>query len=175
VAPIVISSDAFYRIDTELIVPEVDVSSWQLMVTGMVDKPLTFTYADLLARPLFEQYVTLACVSNPVGGDLVGNALWTGVHLKEILAEAGVQSGATQIVGRSVDGFTAGFPTAWALDPSREPMIAVGMNRAVPAGRAWLSGPADRARTLRLRVRNQVAFGDRANHPRGVRRVLGSP
>jgi hypothetical protein len=68
-------------------------------------------------------------VSNPVGGDLVGNTLWTGAHLKEILAQAGVQAGATQIVGRSVDGFTVGFPTAWALDPSREPMVAVGMNR----------------------------------------------
>jgi len=73
--------------------------------------------------------VTLACVSNTVGGDLIGNTLWTGVHLKEVLARAGVQPAATQIVGRSVDGFTVGFPTSWALDPSREPMIAVGMNR----------------------------------------------
>jgi hypothetical protein len=83
----------------------------------------------LLALPLFEQYVTLACVSNTVGGGLVGNTLWTGAHLKQVLAQAGVKSGATQIVGRSVDGFTVGFPTAWALDPARDPMIAVGMNR----------------------------------------------
>ncbi len=109
--------------------PQVDASTWQLQVTGMVDHPLTFTYPQLVAMPLFEQYVTLACVSNTVGGDLVGNTLWTGVHLKEVLAKAGVQPGATQIVGRSVDGFTVGFPTSWALDPSREPMIAVGMNR----------------------------------------------
>jgi DMSO/TMAO reductase YedYZ molybdopterin-dependent catalytic subunit len=95
----------------------------------MVDHPLTFTYPQLLAMPLFEQYVTLACVSNTVGGNLVGNTLWTGVHLKEVLAQAGVQSGATQIVGRSVDGFTVGFPTDYALDPAREPMIVVGMNR----------------------------------------------
>jgi hypothetical protein len=108
----------------------VDASTWQLKVTGMVDHPITYTYADLLAMPLFEQYVTLACVSNDVGGNLVGNTLWTGVHLKKILADAGVQLGATQIVGRSVDGFTVGLPTAWALDPAREPMIAVGMNRA---------------------------------------------
>ena len=96
----------------------------------MVDHPLEFTYADLLAMPLFEQYVTIQCVSNYVGGDLVGNTKWTGVHLKDVLANAGIQNGATQIVGRSVDGFTAGFPTSWALDPSREPMIAVGMNGA---------------------------------------------
>ena len=129
VTPIVVSNDSFYRIDTELLVPQVDASGWQLKVTGMVDHPLTFSYPQLLAMPLFEQYVTLACVSNPVGGDLVGNTLWTGAHLKEILAQAGVQAGATQIVGRSVDGFTVGFPTAWALDSSREPMVAVGMNR----------------------------------------------
>jgi len=130
ITPILTPNDSFYQIDTELLVPQVDASTWQLRVTGMVDHRLTFNYAELLALPLFEQYVTLACVSNPVGGDLIGNTLWTGVHLKEVLAEAGVRSGATQIVGRSVDGFTVGFPTAWALDPSREPMIAVGMNRA---------------------------------------------
>jgi DMSO/TMAO reductase YedYZ molybdopterin-dependent catalytic subunit len=130
VTPIVVSNDSFYRIDTELLVPQVDASGWQLKVTGMVDHPLTFSYPQLLAMPLFEQYVTLACVSNPVGGDLVGNTLWTGAHLKQILAQAGLQAGATQIVGRSVDGFTVGFPTAWALDPSREPMVAVGMNRS---------------------------------------------
>jgi DMSO/TMAO reductase YedYZ molybdopterin-dependent catalytic subunit len=79
--------------------------------------------------PLYEQYVTIACVSNDVGGHLVGNALWTGVRLKEVLDAAGVQAGATQIVGRSVDGFTVGFPTSWATAPDREPMIAVGMNR----------------------------------------------
>ena len=129
ITPIVIPNDRFYRIDTELLVPQVDAATWQLQVTGMVDHLLTLSYDDLLALPLFEQYVTIACVSNPVGGDLVGNALWTGVHLRQVLAAAGIQAGATQIVGRAVDGFTVGFPTSWALDPSREPMIAVGMNR----------------------------------------------
>jgi DMSO/TMAO reductase YedYZ molybdopterin-dependent catalytic subunit len=128
ITPIVMPNDQFYRIDTALLVPQVDASTWQLRVTGIVDHPLTFTYAELLALPLFEQYVTLSCVSNVVGGNLIGNTLWTGVHLKQVLAEAGVHPGATQIVGRSVDGFTVGFPTAWALDPAREPMIALGMN-----------------------------------------------
>ena len=126
--PVVMPNDRFYRIDTALVVPEVDASAWQVKVGGLVRKPLTFSYADLLGLPLFEQYVTIACVSNVVGGDLVGNAKWTGVHLKPILAEAGIDPSATQIVGRSVDGFTVGFPTAWALDPAREPMIALGMN-----------------------------------------------
>jgi DMSO/TMAO reductase YedYZ molybdopterin-dependent catalytic subunit len=128
ITPLVVPNDEFYRIDTALLVPRVDVGAWHLEVQGMVDRPLVLTYDELLEMPLFEQHVTIACVSNPVGGDLVGNALWTGVRLKDILEAAGVQAGATQIVGRSVDGFTAGFPTAWALEPGREAMIAVGMN-----------------------------------------------
>ena len=128
ITPIVVPNDDFYRIDTALIVPRVDVATWTVKVTGMVDTPVSLTYPQLTAMPIFEQYVTIACVSNEVGGNLVGNALWRGVHLREVLAMAGVQPGATQIVGRSVDGFTVGFPTAWALDPSREPMIALGMN-----------------------------------------------
>jgi DMSO/TMAO reductase YedYZ molybdopterin-dependent catalytic subunit len=127
--PIVVPNGAFYRIDTALLVPRVDPTTWKLDVNGMVDHPLTFTYDELLAMPLFEQYVTIACVSNVIGGNLVGNTLWTGVRLKDVLQAAGVQAGATQIVGRSVDGFTVGFPTSWAMAPEREPMIAVGMNR----------------------------------------------
>ncbi len=130
ITPLVVATDRFYRIDTELLVPQVDAASWSLKVDGMVDHALVFSYAELLALPLFEQYVTIACVSNTVGGNLVGNARWTGVHLKAILAEAGVRPGASQVVGRAVDGFTVGFPTAWALDPAREPMIALGMNGA---------------------------------------------
>ena len=127
--PLVIPNDDFYKIDTTLLVPRVDPATWKLDVTGMVAHRLSFTYDELLAMPLYEQYVTIACVSNRVGDHLVGNALWTGVRLKDVLEAAGVQPGATQIVGRSVDGFTVGFPTAWAMAPEREPMIAVGMNR----------------------------------------------
>ena len=127
--PLVVANDAFYRIDTALTVPDVDVSLWTLEITGMVDHPLSLTYDELLAMPLFEQYVTIACVSNPVAGHLVGNALWTGVRLRDVLRTAGVQPGATQIVGHSYQDFWAGFPTSWAMAPEREPMIAVGMNR----------------------------------------------
>ena len=136
--PLVIPNDQFYKIDTTLLVPQVDVAAWQLKVVGMVDHELTFTYDELLGMPLFEQYVTIACVSNDVGGHLVGNALWTGARLKDVLEAAGVQAGATQIVGRSVDGFTVGFPTSWATAPEREAMIAVGMNReALPAAHGF--------------------------------------
>ncbi len=125
--PIVVPNDEFYRIDTALIVPRPDAASWRVGVTGMVDNELSFSLDDLLAMPLHDRYVTIACVSNEVGGDLVGNALWTGVRLVEVLEMAGVQPEATQIVGRSVDGWTSGFPTELAFD-GRDPLIAVGMN-----------------------------------------------
>ena len=128
ISPIVVPNERFYRIDTALVVPAVHVATWTLTVRGLVAREVTLTYDELASLPLFEQYVTIACVSNRVGGDLVGNAKWTGVPLRDVLAMAGVRPEATQIVGRSVDGFTVGFPTEWAMDPAREPMIALGMN-----------------------------------------------
>ncbi len=126
--PIVMPNDRFYRIDTSLIVPSVDTASWNLRIHGLVDRETVLSWPELLNLPLFEQYVTIACVSNEVGGNLVGNAKWTGVKLRDVLEIAGVQTAATQLVGRSVDGWTAGMPTAWVMDPAREPMIAVRMN-----------------------------------------------
>jgi DMSO/TMAO reductase YedYZ molybdopterin-dependent catalytic subunit len=125
-------NDQFYRIDTALITPSVDIGSWSLRVFGMVDKEVRLSFAELVQLPLVERYVTIACVSNEVGGNLVGNAKWTGPKLADVLAMAGVQSGATQIVPRSVDGWTAGFPTAWLHDPAhpRDAIIAVKMNDA---------------------------------------------
>ncbi len=125
---VVVPNEDFYRIDTALIVPRPDPETWTMSVTGMVDDPLELTMDDLLAMELHDQYVTISCVSNQVGGDLVGNALWTGVRLSEVLEMAGVQPGATQVVGTSVDGWTAGFPTDVVFD-GREPLIAIGMNR----------------------------------------------
>lgn len=125
--PYVVPNDDFYRIDTALSVPQVEAASWTLRIEGMVDDPLELTYDDLLARDLVETPVTLTCVSNEVGGDLIGNARWLGVPLVELLDEAGVQAGGTQIVGESVDGFTAGFPTELARD-GRTALVAVGMN-----------------------------------------------
>jgi len=120
-------NDEFYRIDTALRVPQVDPADWQLRFTGMVDNELSFSYDDLLAMPLSEHAITLSCVSNPIGGDLVGTAMWTGVPLLDLLDQAGVQPGATQVVGRSVDDFTAGFPTE-VLGDGRNALLVVGMN-----------------------------------------------
>ena len=117
----------FYRIDTALFVPRVNVSNWKLSVQGLVDNPFEISYDELLSMPLVDEPVTIACVSNEVGGDLIGNAVWRGVPLASLLDRAGVQSDATQIVGLSVDEFTVGFPTATALD-GRTALVAVGMN-----------------------------------------------
>ncbi|MEE9414751.1 MAG: molybdopterin-dependent oxidoreductase [Acidimicrobiales bacterium] len=117
----------FYRIDTALSIPQVDPSKWTLKITGMVDNPVEFTLADIQAMDLEDRAVTIACVSNEVGGGLVGNALWTGIPISTLLEIAGVQQGATQIVARSVDDFTTGFPTELASD-GRTAMLAIGMN-----------------------------------------------
>lgn len=124
---ILVPNGDFYRIDTALSVPRVDLQEWTLSITGMVDQPYTIDFADLLDMRMVERDVTLSCVSNQVGGGLVGNARWLGVPLTEILDRAGVQSGAGQIVGRSVDEFTVGFPVEAAYD-GREALVAVGMN-----------------------------------------------
>lgn len=125
--PYVTANSDFYRIDTALLTPQVDPSGWSLSVHGLVDSPFAITYDDLLAMDSVEETVTIQCVSNEVGGHLVGNAVWQGVPLTALLERAGVQDGATQIVGRSVDGFTAGFPTAAALD-GRTALVAYAMN-----------------------------------------------
>ena len=120
-------TNRFYRIDTALTVPQVDPESWRLRITGLVDDPYELTYQDIRAMRLQDYVITLSCVSNQVGGRLVGNAIWTGVPLYELLQRAGVQPGAQQIVGRSVDDFTAGFPTTLAYD-GRNAILAIGMN-----------------------------------------------
>lgn len=136
--PIVIPNDRFYRIDTALLVPTVDTATWTLRIHGLVDRETTLTFDELAGLPTFEQFVTISCVSNEVGGNLVGNAKWTGVRLRDVLDIAGVQSNATQLVGRSVDGWTAGMPTAWVMDPQREPMIALQMNgEALPPSHGY--------------------------------------
>ncbi len=120
-------NDDFYRIDTALSVPDVNPETWELSITGLVDEPYTITYAELLELATLTEPVTIQCVSNEVGGDLVGTAVWQGVSLDQLLERAGVQPGATQIVGRSVDGWTAGFPSEVAFD-GRVAMVAIAMN-----------------------------------------------
>ncbi|HYI21631.1 MAG TPA: molybdopterin-dependent oxidoreductase [Candidatus Limnocylindrales bacterium] len=126
-SPIVVPNDDFYRIDTALSVPRIDSATWTLRIHGMVNQEVELTYADLLAMPMVERYITISCVSNEVGGYLVGNAKWGGVSLMSVLDMAGVQPGASQIVGRSFS-WTCGFPTAHLHGAGREALVAVSMN-----------------------------------------------
>ncbi|MGW4947837.1 molybdopterin-dependent oxidoreductase [Actinoplanes sp. NPDC004185] len=123
----VTSNDDFYRIDTALYPPQIDPATWELRIHGMVRNPITITWEQLLKRPMVQRYVTLACVSNEVGGDLIGNALWLGTPIKELLDEAQPLPGADQVVQRSSDGWTCGTPTA-VLRDGRDALLAVGMN-----------------------------------------------
>jgi len=125
--PLVTPNRDFYRIDTALIVPSIDPESWVLRVTGMVEQEIEVNLADLLAKPLIERHVTIACVSNEVGGDLIGNARWLGWPVRELLAMARPQAGADMVLSRSSDGWTAGTPLA-ALTDERDAILAVGMN-----------------------------------------------
>jgi len=118
---------AFYRIDTALVVPSVDPATWRLRIHGMVDREVTVTFDDLVARKLTEDWVTICCVSNPVGGDLIGNAWWSGVRIADLLAEAGVRPGADAVKQTSKDGWTCGTPIE-ALTDGRNAMLAVAMN-----------------------------------------------
>jgi DMSO/TMAO reductase YedYZ molybdopterin-dependent catalytic subunit len=127
ITPFFTSSASFYRVDTELVLPQIAPDEWTLRVHGMVDRPLELSFGDLLRRPLTEVDITLACVSNQVGGPLAGNARWLGASLAALLREAGVHAGADQILSTSNDGWTAGTPTGVVMgDP--DALLAVGMN-----------------------------------------------
>ncbi|MGH8862278.1 MAG: molybdopterin-dependent oxidoreductase [Jatrophihabitantaceae bacterium] len=118
---------SFYQIDTALSVPQIRPKDWRLHIHGMVDTPLTLNYAELLQRPLIERWITLCCVSNQVGGGLVGNAQWLGARLADLLREAGVHPDSDQLILSSSDGMTIGAPTKVVMD-GRDAMVAVGMN-----------------------------------------------
>ena len=117
----------FYRVDTAIILPEILPAHWKLRIHGMVKREVVLTFDDLIHRPLVEDYITLCCVSNPVGGPYIGNAKWLGVSLRSLLQEAGIKPGADQLFCTSSDGFTSGTPVQTAMD-GRSAMLAVAMN-----------------------------------------------
>jgi len=127
-APLVSPNDSFYRIDTALQVPVIDADAWRLRITGMVENEIEVTFAELLALPLVETYVTLMCVSNEVGGTLTGNAKWLGYPIRELLARAVPTAGADVVLSTSQDGFTATTPLEVLQDEGRDSLLAVGMN-----------------------------------------------
>lgn len=125
--PFVTPNADFYRIDTALSVPVINPTEWSLRIHGMVDKEVTIGFEELLAEQLTETYVTLTCVSNAVGGSLVGNAKWLGFPIRELLARAVPQEGADMVLSTSIDGFSASTPLE-VLTDDRNALLAVGMN-----------------------------------------------
>lgn len=125
--PYLTPNDSFFLIDTALAVPDLDRASWSLDIDGLVERPLTLSYGDLLDRRLVERIITIGCVSNEVGGPYIGTATWLGVPLRDLLDEVGVLDEATQVFSTSVDGWTCGFPVADAFD-GRDALVAIGMN-----------------------------------------------
>jgi DMSO/TMAO reductase YedYZ molybdopterin-dependent catalytic subunit len=126
-APVITPNAEFYRIDTALQVPNIDPAAWRLRIHGLVENEIELGWDELIALPLEESYTTLMCVSNPVGGELVGNALWLGYPIRELLARAKPTSEADMVLSVSSDGFTASSPLE-ALTDDRNAILAVGMN-----------------------------------------------
>ena len=127
-SPLFTPNKDFYRVDTALTVPTIDPQTWRLVIDGMVDNRVELGFADLLDMGLDEYAVTLTCVSNEVGGGLVGNAMWLGVPIRDVLRMAGPQPGADMVLSRSIDGFTASTPLAALTDDGLDAILAVGMN-----------------------------------------------
>ncbi|MBC7763884.1 MAG: molybdopterin-dependent oxidoreductase [Candidatus Saccharibacteria bacterium] len=128
ISPFVTPNAQFYRIDTALQVPSIDPDKWVLKITGMVENEVSLTFAALMAKPLEEHLATLTCVSNEVGGDLIGTALWLGYPIRDLLAKAMPKAGADMVLSTSVDGFTAGTPLSVLQDAGTNALLAVGMN-----------------------------------------------
>ncbi|QCO99814.1 oxidoreductase [Arthrobacter sp. 24S4-2] len=127
VTPWVTPNNQFYRIDTALSVPEIKAQDWELRVHGLVEQEVTLTFQDLLDAELVESHVTLTCVSNPVGGNLAGNAKWLGLPIREVLKMARPKDGADMVLSTSEDGFSASTPLE-VLQDDRDAMLAIGMN-----------------------------------------------
>jgi DMSO/TMAO reductase YedYZ molybdopterin-dependent catalytic subunit len=126
-----------YTVDESIIDPDVDARSWRLRVDGLVGRPIELGYDELLAMAGVEQYVTLQCISNFVGGDLVGTAKWTGVPLRAVLQRAGGASRrAVRVAFHAVGGYTDSLPLAKALEPTT--VVAYGMNgRSLPRAHGY--------------------------------------
>jgi DMSO/TMAO reductase YedYZ molybdopterin-dependent catalytic subunit len=130
--PFVTPNASFYRVDTAIVLPQIPPKSWQLRIHGMVSREMTLSFDELMKRPLIESYVTLTCVSNPVGGPYIGNARWLGASIGALLRDAGIKAGADQLYCTSSDGFTSGTPVQTAMD-GRDALLAIGMNgQALP-------------------------------------------
>jgi DMSO/TMAO reductase YedYZ molybdopterin-dependent catalytic subunit len=120
------STDLFYRVDINPIPPTVDVNSWRLEIKGLVSQPLTINYEELRAMPSVQQIATLECISNKIGNDLIGTAIWNGIRLKDLLGKSEVKPNARYIVFRCADGYDVGIPLERGIQEGS--ILAYGMN-----------------------------------------------
>lgn len=126
-SPEVTSNDQFYVVSKNLFSdPVVNGNTWRLTVDGQVDNPFTLTYQELLALPMRQQYESLMCISNEVGGQYMSNALWKGIPLMNLLERAGIKTGATKVVFHAADDYADSIHLTKALEPST--LLAVYMN-----------------------------------------------
>jgi DMSO/TMAO reductase YedYZ molybdopterin-dependent catalytic subunit len=128
ISPLYTPNADFYRVDTALTVPSIDPATWSLVIDGMVDQKVELSFDDLVGMGLNEYSITLTCVSNEVGGPLLGTAKWLGIPVRDVLAKAGPQSGADMVLSKSIDGFTAGTPLESLTDEGLDAILAVAMN-----------------------------------------------
>jgi DMSO/TMAO reductase YedYZ molybdopterin-dependent catalytic subunit len=126
-SPFITANGAFYRVDTAIVLPQVAPANWMLRIHGMVAREIHISFDQLIRRPLTEDYITLCCVSNQVGGPYIGNARWLGASLASLLRQAGIRPGADQLLCTSADGFTSGVPVQAVMD-GRDALLAVAMN-----------------------------------------------
>ena len=161
----------FYRVDTALTVPQLGHRDWRLRIHGMVDREVTYSFEDLAGFEVVEMVMTLTCVSNPVGGNLISTGVWTGYRVADLLAAAHVHPDADMVLSTSIDGFTAGTPVEALTDwPQRAPSGRP--QRSAAADRAWLPGPAGSPWALRVCVGHQVGHRHGADSLRQSRGVL---
>jgi DMSO/TMAO reductase YedYZ molybdopterin-dependent catalytic subunit len=125
-SPEVTPLGSFYVVDEEIVDPDVDPEGWHLEIGGLVDRPYRMSYEELVSLPAVERYLTLECISNPVGGDLISTARWTGVPLAGLLARAGVRDGAVEVVSTAIGGYSDSVAVGEAMAPSA--LVAIGMN-----------------------------------------------
>jgi DMSO/TMAO reductase YedYZ molybdopterin-dependent catalytic subunit len=127
-SPEITPTPDFYTVSKNVFDPTVDASRWKLEVKGLVEEPYKLTYDELKSLPSVEQYANLICISNPVGGDLVGNARWKGVPLKNLLNRAKVKPQANEIILKAEEGYTDSFPLAKGMTEGT--ILAYEMNGA---------------------------------------------
>lgn len=128
-SPEITSNDRFYVVDEEIVDPDIDPDAWTLRIDGLVERPFELTYDQLLDRPAVERFVTLECISNPIGGDLISAARWAGIPLASLLGSAGVRDGAVEVVSRAVGGYSDSISLEEAMRPTT--LVAIGMNGRV--------------------------------------------